>query len=118
MSRPRFLSDNDLNDHIVRGVTRREPAIEFHRVREWQLATAPDDEILAFAANGGLIVVSHDLRTMAAAAFARLGTGAPMYCLLLVEQSLPVSVAIDQLILIWAASEAEEWKGVVQYLPL
>jgi hypothetical protein len=34
MSRPRFLADQDLNDAIVRGTIRQEPAIEFARLRE------------------------------------------------------------------------------------
>jgi hypothetical protein len=34
MSRPRFLADHDLNEHLVTGVLRREPTIEFLRVRE------------------------------------------------------------------------------------
>jgi hypothetical protein len=29
MSRPRFLADNDLNDAIVLGLLRREPAVDF-----------------------------------------------------------------------------------------
>ena len=38
MSTIRFLADHDLNDHIVEGVLRREPAVEFLRVRDlgWQ----------------------------------------------------------------------------------
>ncbi len=48
MSRPRFLADNDLNDAIVVGVRRREPAAEFARLRELGLATWSDPEVLAF----------------------------------------------------------------------
>ena len=29
MSRPRFLADNDLNEHIIDGALRREPAEEW-----------------------------------------------------------------------------------------
>ena len=46
MSRPRFLADNDLNDAIVRGTLRREPAIEFVRLRELGLGQLPDLEVL------------------------------------------------------------------------
>ena len=34
MSRPRFLADHDLNEHIVAGVLRREPTLEWVRVRD------------------------------------------------------------------------------------
>jgi hypothetical protein len=50
MSRPRFLADNDLNDAIVVGVRRREPAMEFSRLRDLSLATRSDPEALEFAA--------------------------------------------------------------------
>lgn len=51
MSRPRFLADHDLNEHIVSGVLRREPTIDFKRLRDVGLQEAIDDDVLAFAAN-------------------------------------------------------------------
>lgn len=63
-----FLADHDLNDYVVQGVERREPAIEFLRARELGLEQAGDAEVLAQAAARGLIVVSHDVTTMSAAA--------------------------------------------------
>lgn len=118
MSRPRFLADHDLNDHIVQGVHRREPAAEFLRVRELGLQDRLDEEILVFAAHEQLIVVSHDVSTMSAAALARLASGQPMTGLLLVAQFYPIGPMIDSLVLIWAASEAEEWHQEIRFLPL
>jgi hypothetical protein len=46
MSRPRFLADNDLNDAIVLGVLRREPAIEFKRPRDLGLETFCRDNVM------------------------------------------------------------------------
>jgi hypothetical protein len=37
---------------------------------------------------------------------------------LLVPQSLDVGAAIDQLLLIWLASEASEWENRIAWLPL
>jgi hypothetical protein len=34
MTAPRFLADHDLNEQIVTGVLRREPALEFIRSRD------------------------------------------------------------------------------------
>jgi len=36
----------------------------------------------------------------------------------MVQQSAPVKRVIDDLLLIWVASEAEEWEGQVRFLPL
>jgi hypothetical protein len=54
MSRPRFLADNDLNDAIVVGVRRREPGMEFSRLRDLGLATRSHPEVQEFAALGKL----------------------------------------------------------------
>jgi hypothetical protein len=50
--------------------------------------------------------------------FERLARGLPMTGLLLARQSAPIAPVIDSLVLIWSASEAEEWRGGVWYLPL
>jgi len=118
MSRPRFLADNDLNDTIVVGVRRREPAAEFTRLRDLSLAARGDPEVLDHAARESWIVVSHDVNTMREAASTRLAAGLPMSGLLLAHQRTPVSAIIESLLLIWAASEAEEWAGQVEFLPL
>jgi Domain of unknown function (DUF5615) len=118
MSRPRFLADNDLNDAIIVGVRRREPAAEFARLRDLGLATRSDPEVLDFAVRENWIVVSHDVNTMREAASARLASGLSMSGLLLAHQRTPVSPIIESLLLIWAASEAEEWAAQVEFLPL
>jgi predicted nuclease of predicted toxin-antitoxin system len=46
MNRPRFLADHDLNEHIVHGVLRREPAIEFIRFRDVGLHEHADAAVL------------------------------------------------------------------------
>jgi hypothetical protein len=118
MSRPQFLADHDLNEHLVRGVRRREPAIEFIRARDIGMHERSDAEVLAYAAEHQLIVVSHDVNTMPANAYTRIRARAPVAGLLMVKQSDPVGIVIDDLILIWSASEAEEWQNVVEFLPL
>jgi predicted nuclease of predicted toxin-antitoxin system len=118
MSRPRFLADNDLNDAIVVGVRRREPTAEFSRLRDLGLATRSDPEVLDFAAHENWIVVSHDVNTLREAANTRLMAGLPMAGLLLAHQRTPVSAVIESLVLIWTASEAEEWADQVEFLPL
>jgi hypothetical protein len=38
--------------------------------------------------------------------------------LILVAQSLPVQLAVDDLILIWTATQPEEWRNRIAYLPI
>jgi hypothetical protein len=118
MSRSRFLADHDRNEHIVDGTLRREPALEFIRARDVGLGDRPDPEVFAFSAAQGLLLVSHDVNTMPAHAYARLEAGEPLADLLMVRQTQPIGPVIDSLVLIWSASEAEEWQGQVHFLPL
>jgi hypothetical protein len=118
MSRPRYLADNDLNDAIVRGTLRREPAVEFARLREFGLEQFPDLEVLRFAAREGWIVVSHDVNSMTAAANSLLADQEQMSGLLLVHQADAIAPILNSLLLIWSASDSQEWVGLVEFLPL
>jgi hypothetical protein len=62
------------------------------------------------------IPVSHDRETMPAhfAAFISESTSAG---LLIVSQNLEIGQTIDQILLVWAASEAREWSNRIGYLP-
>jgi hypothetical protein len=118
MSRPRFLADHDLNEHIVAGVLRREPASDFSRVRDFGLSEASDNDVLDFAQRQGLLIVSHDVNTMTAAAYARLSAGGSFPGLFMVQQILPIATVIDNLVLIWSATDLEDWANQVVFLPL
>ena len=88
------------------------------RLRDVGLSKAPDSDVLEYAAQAGVIVVSHDVNTMRAAADARMKAGQDMAGLLFVHQRSPVAETIEDLILIWIASDAEEWMGEIRFLPL
>ncbi len=118
MSRPRFLADHDLNEHIAAGVLRREPALDFVRVRELGMSGHADEAILDYAEREKLLVVSHDVNTMPAAAYARASTGKSFSGVFMVQQTLPIGPVIEDLVLIWSASEFEEWIDQVVFLPL
>lgn len=118
MSRPGFLADHDLNEHMVFGVQRREPAAVFLRARDIGLQDAGDDEVLDYAAREGFIVVSHDVNTMPAHAYARVRDGRPMAGLLMARQRERVGAIIDDLVGIWTLTESDEWHNHVCFLPL
>ena len=51
-------------------------------------------------------------------AHGRIASGEGPAGLLMVKQTQPLGAVIDSLILIWSASEAEEWRDEVHFLPL
>jgi hypothetical protein len=118
VSRLRFLFDEDFNGHIVRGFRRRQPQPDTRTVREVGLEGADDPIVLTWAAENRRLVVSHDRRTMTAAARRRIRNRLPMTGLVLFGQDCPVAVAIEELELIYEVTSAEEWREVIAFLPL
>jgi len=90
MTRPRFLADHDLNEHLVTGVVRLHPEIEFVRVGDVGLADASDLDVLGYASRMSLCVVSHDVNTMTAAVAATIGSAGSFPGLFMVRQTTPV----------------------------
>jgi hypothetical protein len=113
----RFQADADLNRHIIAAVKRREPMVDFQTAQEAGLSGLDDPVVLAFAASEGRLLVSHDRQTMPWH-FAQFIQQRTSPGLLIVSQHLPVSPAAEELLLIWFASEAEEWINHIGSLPL
>lgn len=113
----RFQADADLNQAILTGIHRREPAINFQTSKVSNLSGLSDLEVLAFVAQEGRVLVSHDQRTMPRY-FAEFIVSQTSPGVIIVLQSLPISEAINNLIKIWQISEAEDWVNRIAYLPL
>jgi Domain of unknown function (DUF5615) len=118
MSRPRYLPDHNFTERILRGLLRLEPASEVLRPRDVGLDRATNNAVLAYAAAERWIVLSHDVNTMSAAAYARIAAGQPMAGLLLVRQQSRLVPTLTDLCMISSASEAEEWADRVEFLRL
>lgn len=112
----RFQADADLNEDIVKGVLRREPGIDFRTASEAGLRHFSDLEVLTLAAREGRVLVSHDRKTMPSAftEFVRLNVSPGV---LIVSQKTDLLAAIEGLLLVWAASEAEEWTNRLGAIP-
>jgi hypothetical protein len=106
--RPRFQADADFNQRIVAGTVRREPAIDFRTADEAGLRGLLDPEILARTAADGRVLVSHDRKTMPHH-FGELLSRGSAPGVLIFPQYLPIGVVVEELVLIWAATDASEW---------
>ena len=114
----RFLGDACLADYIVSGCLRREPAMDFKSAPSADLQGKNDLEVLELAEKEGRILVTQDIRTMPRhfASFLQAGHHSPG--VILIPQTVPPTAAIDSLILIWTATEPEEWVDRIVRLPL
>jgi hypothetical protein len=113
-----FLADADLNRAIVSGVLRQEPSIDFLTAQGAGLRGLNDAAVLALASEQQRLLVSHDVSTMPKhfRAFSEAGNRSPG--VFLIPQGVEIGEAIDELVLIWPASEASEWENRLEWLPL
>ena len=108
----RFLADVNLDERIVDGVLRWEPAVDFVTAGAAKLHSLDDVDVLRIAADEGRILVTHDRKTMPYA-FSEFIVRRSSPGVIIVPKDLALKRAIDELILIWAASAAEEWSGML-----
>jgi hypothetical protein len=113
----RFLADASLHDAIVSGCLRREPTIDFLSANDANLEGVPDPEVLALAAAEVRILVTSDLKTMPRHFGEFLEAGGSSAGVFLVKQHKPVANVIEALLLVWAASDADEWKNRILEIP-
>ncbi len=113
----RFFADASLNESIVSGCLRREPAMDFVSANEADLEGVADPDVLALAARDNRILVTSDLRTMPR----RFGDFHKAHGYspggFRVKQRTPLAAVIDHLVMVWAASEAEEWVNRIVNIP-
>lgn len=114
----RFLSDENLNGDIIRGLFLHQPNLDLLRVQDVGLQEVDDPAILDWAASNERILLTQDRATMPDFAYERLLRGEQMAGLFVVNDRMPIRQVINELLLLADCSEQAEWKGAVLYLPL
>jgi hypothetical protein len=82
------------------------------------LAEATDPLILEWAAEHGLVLLTHDRKTIPPFAHDRVAAGLPMPGAFLVSSEMPVGQAIDELLVAAHCLSPEECNNVVRYFPM
>jgi hypothetical protein len=113
----RYQADADLNQLIITAVLRQEPTIDFQTASAAFLQSLNDLEVLTLAAQQGRILVTHDRKTMPTY-FAELIALHQSAGVLIVSKKLAIEVVVNELVLIWSASSAEEWINRIAKIPL
>jgi uncharacterized protein DUF5615 len=113
-----FAVDENFNMHIVNGVLRRLPSTDIVRAQDAGLREADDSTVLEWASSEGRVLLTHDANTLTAFAYERTARGLPMPGVFEVSLRVPISVAIEEILLLAVCSFEGEWEGQVNYLPL
>ena len=111
-------ADENFNNDVVRGVRRRNPAVDIVRVQDAGLSGAEDPSILEWAAQTGRVLLTHDVATMTRHAYDRVRDGKPMPGVFEVGRHVRIGIAIEEIVLLAECSFDGEWEGQVRYLPL
>jgi hypothetical protein len=113
-----FLADENFNNDILRALAAAVPTVDIIRVQDAGLLGADDETVLAWAADTGRILLTHDISTMTDYAYDRVRNSLAMPGVIEVPETLPIGRALQDLILLAECSRTNEWDLQVVYLPL
>jgi hypothetical protein len=113
-----LAADENFNKDIVRGVLRRNPRLDIVWIQDVGLSGAGDEAVLEWAAQEGRILLTHDVSTLTRYAYDRVKASLPMPGVFEVSRAVPVSTAIEDILLLAELSLPGEWEGQIRYLPL
>ena len=115
---PLSVADENFNNDILRGLLRRNPSLDIVRIQDVGLVHAPDTDVLQWAAQENRVLLTHDQNTLTKFAYQRVVEGKRMSGVIEVNRSAPMSVAIDDILLLAVLSKNRELEGQIIYLPL
>ena len=113
-----LVADENFNNNIVRGVLRQKPDADIIRVQDVGLSGADDPNVLAWAAQQGRVLLTHDVSTITKYAYERIEAGQEMPGVFEVSRTIPIGPVIEDIVLLLECSLAGEWAGQIIYLPL
>ncbi|HEX8199510.1 MAG TPA: DUF5615 family PIN-like protein [Isosphaeraceae bacterium] len=114
----RLSSDADVHGDIIRGLRFRQPVIDLVRVQDALPEGTLDPEVLAWAATENRVLITNDKNTMIAFAYQRVATGQSVPGLIVTTNQQPISLAIEDILLIAEHMSEEEMRDqVVVFLP-
>ncbi|HTU91011.1 MAG TPA: DUF5615 family PIN-like protein [Gemmataceae bacterium] len=114
-----YLCDENVPEQLMDAMIQREPAIEISIVGQ---DMAPpkgtlDPEVLLFAEKEKMGLITLDKKSMARHAANHLATGHHTWGVYNLRRDFPILRYVENLILIWSASDAEDWRDRMEWLP-
>lgn len=118
--RVRFLLDENISPRLHAAVLRREVRIDIKRVGDEgaPLLRTPDPEILSYVEEDRRLLVTLDRASMPRHVAEHLRTERHHWGVLRVKPGASIAILAEELVLIWEASEAEDWLDQLAWIPL
>lgn len=112
-----WFADENFNADILAGVRRRVVGFEVKSVEGERMRGATDPQVLEFAAERDMVLLTHDEQTMPLFAYERLQEGLPMPGVVVVPWTLALRPAIDAIELLVEAGQPSDFADKVRRLP-
>ena len=80
--------------------------------RKVGLSGAEDEAVLEWAASQGRVLLTQDANTLTKLALDRVRAGKPMPGVIEIRRTVPIAVAVEELLIIAECSQAGEWEGL------
>ena len=113
-----LAADENFNNTIVRGLLRLKPSLDIVRIQDVGLSSADDPTVLEWAAQENRILLTHDVATITKNAYERISSGRYMPGVIEVTRAVPLSIAINDILLIAETCKNRELENQIIYLPL
>ena len=113
----RFVADVCFNGSIFRALQRSSPLLDIVRAQDAGLNGAADPYVLAWAAEQGRLVLSHDVNTLIGYANDRTRSAQPMPGLIEVPHSMPVGRTVEDILILANCSMKASGRGKLSFCP-
>ncbi len=112
-----FLTDEDFNGRIVRGLFLRKNDLDLIRLQDVGLRGSDDEVVLDWVGDHGRILLTHDARTIPRHVRDRLAEGFSIPGVLILDDQASIGVCIEDILLVAECSKMSEWRNQIYYLP-
>lgn len=115
----RFLCDEHVHPALAEAIHNREPGVKLLFVGQPNAPATgtPDPELLQSAEQKGYALLTGDRRTMPIHLIEHHAAGRHTWGVFLIRREAEWSRLIHDILLIWSASQAEDWRDRLEYLP-
>lgn len=119
MSVVRFLLDQHVSKGLARALRASEPTIDVCRVGERNAPPfgSKDPDLIRFAESEMRILLTMDRETMLGHIQDHIASGGHTWGIFFIDSTSTWRELVDTLILVWSASQAEEWQDGIEYIP-
>jgi predicted nuclease of predicted toxin-antitoxin system len=114
----KLFADEHIPTPLIEGLLTRQPDLDIVTVQDAGLRSAPDPELLEWAAQEQRLVIPNDVNTLLDYAYQRVAEGKPIPGVIAVPVGISFGRAIEDVLMLAIASRPDEWDNQVIFLPL